>query len=80
MKRVTVSYFAMLREERGLSEEEVATEAATASEVFGELASRHRFSVSKDRLRVAINDAFAGWETPIRSGDRMALIPPVAGG
>lgn len=30
--------------------------------------------------RIAVNRAFAGENTPIHSGDEIALIPPVAGG
>lgn len=80
MKRVGVTYFAALREERGLSEESVLTRVATAAELFEELAARHPFSLPRERLRVAINDAFAGWDAPLSDGDRVALIPPVAGG
>lgn len=31
-------------------------------------------------LRVAVNGAYAGWDDPVRAGDEVAIIPPVAGG
>ncbi|MFO0840450.1 MAG: MoaD/ThiS family protein [Phycisphaerae bacterium] len=32
------------------------------------------------RLRFAVNQRYAGDETPLRAGDEVAIIPPVAGG
>jgi sulfur-carrier protein len=31
-------------------------------------------------LRVAINGTYAAWDDPVRDGDEVAIIPPVAGG
>jgi molybdopterin converting factor small subunit len=31
-------------------------------------------------LRVAINGTYAAWDEPVRDGDEVAIIPPVAGG
>ena len=31
-------------------------------------------------LRVAVNGTYAAWDDPVRPGDEVALIPPVAGG
>jgi sulfur-carrier protein len=79
-KTVRVRYFAVLREQRGLDEEEVATGASTAAEVYEELRARHRFTLPSERLRVAINDDFAPWASEVRDGDALAFLPPVAGG
>jgi sulfur-carrier protein len=79
-KMVRVRYFAILREQRGLDEEEVATGASTAAEVYEELRDRHRFTLPGGRLRVAINDDFAPWTSEVRDGDALAFLPPVAGG
>jgi len=79
-KTVRVRYFAVLREQRGLDEEEVATGASTAAEVYEELRARHRFTLPCGRLRVAINDDFAPWPSKVRDGDALAFLPPVAGG
>jgi molybdopterin converting factor subunit 1 len=79
-KTVLVRYFAALREQRGLDEERVATSASTAGELYEELRARHGFTLPAARLRVAVNDAFEPWATPVRSGDALVFIPPVAGG
>jgi molybdopterin synthase sulfur carrier subunit len=77
---VHVQYFAILREQRGLSRESLTTSAATAVELYTELQARHGFSLPADRLRVAINDEFMAWSTPLRDGAAVVFIPPVAGG
>jgi molybdopterin converting factor subunit 1 len=79
-RSVHVRYFAILREQRGVADEQVATDSGTAVELYSELRSRHGFSLPAERLRVAINEEFAAWTTPLREGDTVAFIPPVAGG
>ena len=78
--QIHVTYFAILREQRGLAAEELSTSAATARELFSELTGRHRFTLPMERLRIAINGEFASWDTALQSGQKLALIPPVAGG
>jgi len=80
MKTVRVRYFAILREERGLGSERVATEAATAGELYEELRGRHPLSLPAARLRVAINGDFTAWRAPLRDGDELVFLPPIAGG
>jgi molybdopterin synthase sulfur carrier subunit len=80
VKNVHVQYFALLREQRGVSEETLATSATTAAELYAELQSRHRFSLPLARLRVALDGEFAAWDAPLVDGQRVAFIPPVAGG
>jgi molybdopterin synthase sulfur carrier subunit len=77
---VRVRYFAILREQRGLGEETLTTEAATAADLYDELRARHGFMLPSERLRVAFNDDFRPWTTPLRDGDTLVFIPPVAGG
>jgi sulfur-carrier protein len=79
-KTVLVRYFAVLREQRGLESEEVATSAATAGELYEELRKLHGFALPAERLRVAVNDEFGPWASEVRSGDAFAFLPPVAGG
>ncbi len=80
MKTVHVHYFAILREQRGTAEEVVTTAAQTPAELYEELRLRYQFSLGADRVRVAINDEFAPAAGPLRAGDRVVFIPPVAGG
>ena len=79
-RRVTVQYFALLREQAGRGAESVATAARTPRELYGELARRHPFTLDPGLLRVAINSEFADWSAPLTDGDAVVFIPPVAGG
>jgi molybdopterin converting factor subunit 1 len=79
-KTIQVKYFALLREERGLSEETLSTESATVQELFEQLRLKHRFRLGRERLNVVVNDEFTGWDEPLKSGDSVVFIPPVAGG
>ena len=80
MPKLHVQYFAILREQRGRSEEELATAAATPGALYDELRARHGFSLPRERIRAAVNDAFVDASAPLRDGDRIVFIPPVAGG
>lgn len=78
--RVTVQYFAIMKEEAGCDEETVTTSASTALELFEELAGRHGFSLDPSGTKVVINEEFQKWDHPIADGDTVVFIPPVAGG
>lgn len=80
MKTLTVKYFAILREQRGLAEESLQTDAAEAATVYESLQPQHGFTLPVDRLRAAINGEFVPWPAPIKDGDEVVFIPPVAGG
>lgn len=79
-RALRVRYYALLRDQAGCAEEEVATAAASARELYAELRQRHCFSLPPARLRVAVNAAFAEWDAPLAGGDLVVFIPPVAGG
>jgi molybdopterin converting factor small subunit len=80
MKTLHLSYFAILREQRGRSEETLSTAAATPGALYAELKARHAFTLPADRLRVAVDGEFTAWEAPLSDGQRVTFIPPVAGG
>ena len=80
MTRVNVQYFAILREQRGLTAETLATSALTVSGLYEELRARHGFTLPGNRVRAAVNDAFVPQSHLLREGDRVVFIPPVAGG
>jgi molybdopterin converting factor subunit 1 len=53
----------------------------TAAELLDHVCARYPALVPYKRsLRVAVNGAYAAPHDPVRSGDEVALIPPVAGG
>jgi molybdopterin converting factor subunit 1 len=80
MRQVQVRYFAALREQAGVSEEQLETTAATPAELYEELRARHGMQLPAAMLRVAVNEEFVDWSRPLESGDRVVFIPPVAGG
>lgn len=79
-KEVVVYYFAILRDQRGLSQETIETTAATLSELYEELKEKYRFKLPVDFLKVAVNEQFADWQTQLNRGDTVIFIPPVSGG
>jgi molybdopterin synthase sulfur carrier subunit len=80
MISLQVQYFAILREQRGLSNEKLTTSAPTPAALYEELRARHHFTLPGNRIRAAVNDAFIDSSAPLRDGDRIVFIPPVAGG
>ena len=80
MITLSVQYFAILREQRGRGVETLATTAASPGALYEELRARHGFTLPGDRVRAAVNDVFVDSSAPLREGDRLVFIPPVAGG
>lgn len=80
MLTIHVQYFAILREQRGVSQETLTTPAATPTALYEELRARHGFTLPADRIRAAVNDTFVDSAKPLQDGDRVVFIPPVAGG
>lgn len=81
--RVTVLYFAVVRELVGLEEERVELPAAVKT--VGQLAEwlpslRAELEGRMGSVRIARNEAFAANDEELAEGDVLALIPPVAGG
>lgn len=80
LKEIEIQYFAILREQRGAGREILATAASTPADLYAEVARHYHFSLRQDQLRVAVNDAFAGWQTPLNDKDQVVFLPPVSGG
>lgn len=83
---IDVLYFARLRERLGCARErvEIPRGVANAADLVAHL--RERGGVWAESLGagesvlIAVNQAMARPETPIRDGDEVALFPPVTGG
>jgi molybdopterin synthase sulfur carrier subunit len=73
---VTVCYFGLLAERRGLTEERVTTAAATPAALYSEL----ELGVAISGMRAAVNDEFVPWDHSLNDGDSVALLPPMSGG
>lgn len=76
---VTVLYFASLRDAAGRDAEQVPRPASLGA-LYAELRERHGFALPRERLRVAVDGAFADWDAPVPEGAEVAFIPPVSGG
>jgi len=80
--RVKVLFFGRLKELAGHAEDSLEfTGATTLEQLFALYASRHP-ELAKYRSSVVAsrNQEFAAWDTPLRSGDEVAFLPPVSGG
>ncbi len=80
MKTVRLQYFAILRDQRGASEETLSVDSQTVGELYRFLARRYGFTLEKTALRVSVNRQFVDWSTPLRDEDEVVFIPPVSGG
>ena len=80
MKNITVRYFAVFRENAGMSEESLQLNVETALDVFEQTRERHGSNEPLGHCKVAINDEMADWSTAVADGDTVLLFPPVAGG
>jgi molybdopterin synthase sulfur carrier subunit len=80
--RVKVLFFGRLKELTGHAEDSFEfAEAATIEQLFAHYAARYP-ELAKYRSSVVAsrNQEFAAWDTPLRSGDEVAFLPPVSGG
>ncbi len=80
MNSYTVSYFGLLAERRGVSEEQLTSHAGTPSELYRDLDATHQLGLTIENFRVAVNDEFTEWSHLLETGDRIALLPPMSGG
>ena len=80
--RVKVLYFAQARELTGTREEElVLSHPIDVNRLFSELMSTHpRLESIKGILSVLVNGRRVSGNVELKDGDRIALVPPVAGG
>jgi sulfur-carrier protein len=80
--RLKVLFFGRLKELTGHAEDSAEfADAATIEQLFASYAARHP-ELAKYRTSVVAsrNQEFAAWDTPLRSGDEVAFLPPVSGG
>jgi molybdopterin synthase sulfur carrier subunit len=78
--KVRILYFASLRDAAARDSEDVATTGGDARALYEELRQRHGFTMPAERLRVAVNGEFAGWDRALAEGDEIAFLPPMSGG
>ncbi len=79
--RVEVLLFASLKDEVGPRFAVELPGPSTVAHLRRALEAAHpAFARFGSRARFAVNEAWAGEEDPVRPGDTVALLPPVAGG
>jgi len=80
--RVKVLFFGRLKELVGRSEDCVdVPDSAPIEQLFALYLSRiPELAKYRPSLLASRNQEFAAWDTPLRSGDEVAFLPPVSGG
>lgn len=79
--RVTVKYFAIIREYARLDAESWDVPAATTGrELFARLAGKYKIPLQSDQTLIAINDSYASLDHALSPDDEIVFMPPLAGG
>jgi sulfur-carrier protein len=80
--RVSILYFAWVREGTGLDGEtlDIPEDVATLGALADWLALRHPVFADTARLRGAIDQVMATMDAPIAGAKEIAFFPPVTGG
>jgi len=78
--KVRLLYFASLADRAGMSAEARETLAATPRGLYAEVAAAHGFTMAAERIRVAVNGGFVGWDHELADNDEVVFLPPVSGG
>lgn len=82
MPSIRLLAFAGARDAVGAAETDLALDApCTAAELLDALCGRFpALAPHRRSLRLAVNGTYAAAGDPVRGGDEVAIIPPVAGG
>ena len=79
-KEITIEYFAVFLQKRGVQRETLHTESATVRELFAELKEKFGFTLPEHTVKVAVNEKVVPWNASLNSGDKVLFIPTIAGG
>ena len=83
MRRITILYFAAVKERLGLAGEELELPAqVTSVRALSTWLETERPALrgALSSVRFAVGEAFVGLDHPIAMGDVVAVLPPVSGG
>jgi molybdopterin converting factor subunit 1 len=80
--RVRLLFFGQARDAAGSSEEEFALSgrASTDRLIASAVAKHPKLGRMRGTLQVAVNEEIVKGDEPLKEGDVVALLPPVAGG
>jgi molybdopterin synthase sulfur carrier subunit len=79
-KKITINYFALLKEKAQKNQEELDFEGTTLRELYLYLDGLYQFNLPCEVIKVAVNDRFDHLDSILQPHDRVVFIPPVAGG
>lgn len=79
-KSITVQFFGYLGGHCGTHTQAYQTEAETARQLLHEIQAAHSFLLATNIVKAAINDEFVNWDSSIKDGDHVTLMPPFSGG
>ena len=77
---ITVKYFAVLAECAQKSEEQIELKDFSIASLYQQLKEQYGFPLEFDEVRTALNTRYVEPETPLKEGDTLVFIAPVAGG
>lgn len=80
MKEVHLEFYAQFREQAGVRQTQWKTDKTNLTELYKDVAERYGFNLQPDNIRVARNQKFAPWNSPVVAGDTVSFLPPVTGG
>jgi len=78
--KVNIKYFAAMRECCGKSQEILETDASNPQQLFEQICGVYPITLALDTLKVAVNEEYVDFDTPLSEMDTVVFIPPVAGG
>ncbi|MDP1580893.1 MAG: MoaD/ThiS family protein [Candidatus Didemnitutus sp.] len=79
-RKITVKFFARLREQAGCRQLILETSAPTPATLYAELTRTHGLRIPPAILTFAVNGRYVPADTVLVVGDCVVFIPPVAGG
>ncbi len=78
--RIKVRFFSLLKYETGISHKEYEmVQGETAEDLLNRIFSEHP-KIKGLPVRVAVNQQYVSDKIELKTGDEVALIPPVSGG
>ncbi len=82
MLTISLKYFAILREQLGVSEATLdVPEGTTAGDIYALVTKDHpRLAGLERSIMLMVNEEYVSPDRPLRAGDEVAFIPPVSGG
>lgn len=79
-KKITIEYYAQLRELTGTTSESISTDSITPAGLFEEIRAKYQLPLKRKGMMIAVNGDFTDWTHTLAENEEIVFIPPVAGG